>query len=224
MNSQPLRHLTVVASSVICLLLLPACSTSTTVENETTAEGVTKLSFKKIVAIVPARDPKRRRAAEHEFKAKLTRVVVIPSYTLIPSEADLKDLAKVRAAVQASGADGVVVLRPTSYHTESNTVREGSTHNVTAVTSFGGYYGGYYSGDYSVSEYSYKDNDSVRSSKVLLIEAKLFEFPSERQVWTARVVSSDPSNPKQVISDAIDAIRAVMVRDNLIPDHSSSAK
>ena len=224
MNSQPLRYLTAIASSVICLLLLPACSTSTSVENEMTAEGVTKLSFTKVVAIVPARDPKMRRAAEDEFKAKLTRIMVIPSYTLLPSEADLKDLAKVRAAVQASGADGVVVLRPTSYHTESNTVREGSTHNVTAVTSFGGYYGGYYSGDYSVSEYSYKDNDSVRSSKVLLIEAKLFEFPSERQVWTARVVSSDPSNPKQVISDAIDAIRAVMVRDNLIPDHSSSAK
>ena len=193
-------------------------------ENETTAEGVTRLSFKKIVAIVPARDPKVRRKAEEEFKAKLTRIEVIPSYTLLPAETDLKDLAKVRAAVAASGADGVAVLRPTSYHTENNTVREGPTRNVTAVTSFGSYYGGFYSGEYSVKEYSYKENDSVRSSKVLLIEAKLFEFPSERQVWTARVVSNDPSHPKQVISDAVDAIRAVLVRDNLIPDHSGSAK
>lgn len=232
MNSQPLRHLTAAAWAVACLLLLSACA-STSLENVEVAEGVTKLSFKKVVGIVLARDPEMRHAAEDELRARAKNVIVIPSYTLITSDADLKDLAKVRAAVQASGADGIITLRPTSYHTESETVSVGGTHTATSYASFGSYYGGYYGGGYSLGvssgdsygkEYTYKYNDSVKTSQVLLIESKIYEFPSERQVWKATVVSNNPSSPKQVIRDAVEATLAAMVQADLVPDRGSTAK
>ena len=232
MNSPPLRLLTAVFSAALCLLL-SGCS-STALENVETAEGVTKLSFKKVVGIVLARDPETRHAAEDELRARATQVIVIPSYTLIASDADLKDLAKVRAAVQASGADGIVTLQPTSYHVESETVSEGRTGTATSYASFGSYYGGYYGGGYSLGissgdsyggkQYTYKYNDSVKTDRVLLIEARIYEFPSERKVWSARIVSKSPTSPKQVVSDAVKATLAAMVQADLVPGRSAPAK
>jgi len=222
MKSSRLVLLAAACLTVACTFLLPGCS-STALENEGAVGGVTKLHFKKIVVFAPFRDVERRKTAENELKAKATRVECIPSYTILPTRADLKDLAKVRAAVRATGADGIVLLRPTYYMTESE-VSEGKTHNVTSVTgtSFGGYYGGYYGGmmmgsaDYEVRQYSYQDPDSVSNTKILQIETTIYEFPSEKRVWYGRVISSNPRNVRQLTSDAVDAIRATMVRDDLI--------
>ena len=220
-------HLFATASlAVIFTLFLSGCA-ATALENEGALNGVTKLSFKKLVVFAPFADPEKRKDAENELKAKVTRVECIPSYTILPNRADLKDLAKVRAAVHATGADGIVLMRPTYYQTESE-VTEGSTHNVTSVTStgFGGYYGGYYGGsyagammgtvDYEARQYSYQDPDMVKNTKVLQIETTIYRVSDEKMVWYGRVVSDNPSSVKQLISDAVNAIRATMVRDELI--------
>jgi hypothetical protein len=107
--------------------------------------------------------------------------------------------------------------------TESK-VSEGKIHNVTAIssTSFGGYYGGYYGGmmggpvDYEVEQYSYQDPETVKNTKILEIETTIYDVASEKRVWYGRVISHNPGNVKQLISDAVDAIRATMVRDDLI--------
>jgi hypothetical protein len=220
MKSPATNRLAAAVLAVIIPLLLSACA-STALENEGATAGVTKLSFKKVVALVPFADPSRRRAAEDELKAKVTRVTVIPSYTILPNAADLKDLAKVRAAIHATGADGVVLMRPTYYQTESE-VTEGKTRDVTVVSSssFGGYYGGYYgayAGTVDVQQYSYKDDDSVKNAKVLQIETTIYEVAGEKRVWYGRVISNNPASVKQLVSDAVNAIRATMVRDDLIP-------
>ncbi len=110
-------------------------------------------------------------------------------------------------------------MRPTYYMTESE-VTEGSTHNVTSTSSmsFGGYYGGYYGGyggsyasvmmgtsDYETRQYSYQDPDTVVNTKVLQIETTVYRVADEKMVWYGRVVSDNPSSPKQVITDAVNA-------------------
>jgi hypothetical protein len=219
MNPSPKNTLLAVCFAMVASLLLPGCA-STALENEGAVGGVTKLSFKKLVVFAPFRDPERRKTAEDELKSKITRVECIPSYTILPNRSDLKDLEKVRAAIHATGADGIVLMRPTYYMTESE-VSEGKTRNVTSVssTSFGGYYGGYYgayAGDYEVRQFSYQDPDTVRNTKVLQIETTIYEVAGEKRVWYGRVISNNPSNVRQLTSDAVDAIRATMVRDDLI--------
>lgn len=208
-----------VGVAVLLALLLPGCA-STTLENEGALEGVTRLNFKKLVVFAPFADPDKRRAAEDELKAKITRVECIPSYTLLPKRADLRDLARVRTAVHATGADGIVLMRPTYYMTERD-VTAGKTRNVTQVisTSFGGYYGDYYgayAGDYEVRQFTYTDPDKVKSAKVLQIETTIYKVAGETRVWYGRLISKNPSNVKQLIRDAVDAIRATLVRDDLI--------
>ncbi len=112
MKSRSIHRLAVAILAVAASLLLSACA-STTVENEGAVGGVTKLSFKKLVVFAPFADPDRRKDAENEIKAKITRAESIPSYTLLPTRADLKNLEKVRAAVRATGADGIILMRPT---------------------------------------------------------------------------------------------------------------
>jgi hypothetical protein len=214
-----LRFTTLVLAAIVPLLFA-ACA-STTVENEGAAQGVTKLRFKKLVVFAPFNDPEKRRAAENELKARITRAECIPSYTILPDRKDLKDLDQVRAAIHATGADGIVVMRPTYYMTESK-VSEGKIHEVTEVsaTSFGGYYGGYYgpmAGDYEVRQFAYQDPETVKNTKILEIETTLYDAATEKRLWSGRVISKNPLNVKQLISDAVDAIRATMVRDDLIP-------
>jgi hypothetical protein len=229
MKSHFPNRLTAGCLAAIATLLLSSCA-ATALENEGAVNGVTKLEFKKLVVFAPFADPVNRKEAENQLKAKILRAEVIPSYTLLPDRKDLKDLNKVRTAVHATGADGIVLMRPTYYMTESE-VTEGSTHNVTSTSgmSFGGYYGGYYggyggsyasvmmgTGDYETRQYSYQDPDTVKNTKVLQIETTIYQVEGEKMVWYGRVVSDNPSSPKQVITDAVNAIRATMVRDDLI--------
>jgi len=219
MKPTPKHPFIAVSVAVILALLLPGCA-ATTLENEGALGGVTRVNFKKLVVFAPFADPEKRRAAEDELKAKITRVECVPSYTILPNRADLQDLAKVRTAVRATGADGIVLLRPTYYMTERD-VTAGKTRNVTQVTStsFGSYYGdfyGAYAGDYEVQQFTHTDPDKVKSTKVLQIETTIYEVAGETRVWYSRLISKNPSNVKQLISDAVDAIRATMVRDDLI--------
>ena len=204
--------------TLACLMLLgcvalAGCSTATTIENETISPGVTQIRFKKVMVLALTPNREVRRKAEDILKSQITRVEAITSYSVIDQESDLKDLAKVRAAIKASGADGVIVLRPTSNHKEE-TVTAGKTYTTTivSVSSFGGYYMDGYA-----TQAFYQEPDRSVSYRVILIDAKIFDTHSEKLLWTARVVSTDPNHLGQLVKDTATAIREVLVRDNLIP-------
>ena len=194
-------------------LALAGCRTATTVENETIAPGVTQIRFKKVMVLALTPNREVRRKAEDILKGQITRIECITSYSVIDQESDLKDLAKVRAAIKASGVDGVIVLRPTSNHKEA-TVTAGKTYTATIVTMSG--FGGYYMDGYATQAF-YQEPDRSVSYRVVLIDAKIFDTINEKLLWSARVVSTDPNHLGQLVRDTATAIREVLVRDNLIP-------
>jgi hypothetical protein len=205
----------------VIALLFAACA-STTVENDMAARGVTKLHFKKIVVISSTENAKVRRDAEDAFVSQIRRAECVPSYRLLPAEADLNDVAKIKAAVKASGADGAVVLRMLSFQWES-TVKEGKTYDYASYSGYAGYYGGYYGGyagyvgDGTVTVRTHQNDDTVSNTKVLQIDSRIYDVATERMVWSGRVISNNPKNPRQVIVDAVKAVRERMEADGLIP-------
>lgn len=219
------------AALALALPLFLASCASTTVENAE-AHGVSKLHFKKLVVIASTPNTEARHQAEDALAAKIHRAEVIPSYKLLPAEKDLNDPEKVKAAVIASGADGVAILKMLSFQTERN-YEEGKVSTSSGSVSFyagAGYgpygYGGYgmgvgmYGGNYGPAygkTYTYQAPDEVTATKVLQIDTRIYDVPAEKLVWSGRVISNNPSSPKQVITDAVEAIRAEMERADLVP-------
>ncbi len=212
-------------------LLLAGCA-ATTVENAEAAHGVTKLDFKKMVVIASTPNTEARHQAEDALAAMIHRCECIQSYKLLPKEEDLNDPEKVEAAVKASGADGVAILKMLSFQTERN-YEEGKVHTSNGSVSFyaGAGYGPYGYGGYGMGmgmyggntgpaygrTTTYQEADSVSAKKVLQIDTRIYDVAAAKRVWSGRVISDNPSSPKQVITDAVEAVRKEMEGASLIP-------
>ena len=215
MTTLQLRRFFPVAVVLAAFAMSFAGCASTEVENDMAARGVTQLRFKKIVVISSTDNAKVRRQAEDTFVGQIRRAECIPSYKLLPAEADLNDVAKIKAAVKASGADGAVVLRMLSFKWESS-VTEGKSYDYATYSGYAGYYGGYV-GDGTVTVRTHTNDDVVSNTKVLQIDTRIYDVASEKMVWSARVISNNPRNPRQVIADAVEAVRKRMEADGLVP-------
>jgi len=64
---------------------------------------------------------------------------------------------------------------------------------------------------------TYQEADSVSAKKVLQIDTRIYDVAAAQLVWSGRVISDNPSSPKQVIIDAVEAIRKEMEGAGLIP-------
>ena len=96
----------------------------------------------KVVAAVMIKDPAARRRAEDTLAKEITALggQGIPMYSISADTAVSKEgESKTRAAVEAVGATGLVVMRPVDVNHRST-----ATQTVSSNDMYGGYWGGYY--------------------------------------------------------------------------------
>lgn len=209
MKINTIRRLGATALPALSMLLLAACN-STSVGDTWTAPDVSKIHFNKIMVVATFPDGAKRRAAEDALKAQITRTECITSYSLLGAETDLKDLAKVSATLKAAGVDGVVVMRPVSDKKEV-TYLPGTIYPAPYRT-----FRGYYSQSYALSPFFYEPGRFM-TDRIVQIETNIYETPGERLIWSAATTSTNPGNLQQLIKDAVEAIRAELMKEKLIP-------
>lgn len=186
-----LRRLALVA----LLLGLSACA-STTIQSAWYDQAYHGGAFRKVIVVGVGGNLSTLRVFEDIFAAKLAEAGVqgVPGYQIIPSEARFGD-AVWNAAVEASGADGLISVRLLNIDTRTQV----QTVLVPAGPGWGAYgpgwggwgpYGpGWYGGAVAVPEVTQYD--------VATVEANLWDVRTRRVVYAATTTTINPTTVAQ---------------------------
>ena len=188
-------------------LLLAGCAT-TTFTSIWKAPDAKPLQFQagdKVVAMVIAESTSLRRSGEANLADELDKrgLKGVPAYTLL-SDAEIKDEAKAKAAIEASGAVGVIALRP-----------QGREQKVTSTppTYYGpsyygsSYYGGFWGGGY----YSHGwggvyDPGTIRTDTYVSIETVIYDLRQNKLVWAGQTKTLNPADVESFVVELADAV------------------
>jgi len=196
-------------AAVASIALLAACQ-STSIQSAWYDTSYRGGPFKKMVVIASDGTTADSRVFEDIFVQKLTAagVVAVPGYTTVPPSAR-KAEAPFAAAVSATGADGVIIVRLLRVDTKTQV----STVMMPGpmIGPWGGFYGpGFYGGGfYPVPE--------VNQYDVAEVETNVYAVGTHSLVWAATTQTLNPTTVAQEAPGYADLIIAQMRARNLLP-------
>jgi hypothetical protein len=180
-----------------CMLTLAAllggCSPTTFVSSwrSPTAQPLQPTGAK-VAAVVMMQDEPSRRSAEDALAREISShgAVGIPMYRILPN-ANPKDEAQAKAALQSAQVEGVVVMRPL-----------GVTKDVTVSPAYGGTaYNGYWGGYYGYGWGSPWGPSTVHTDTTVSVETLVYSLKQNQLVWGGRSKTTNPENVNQLISE-----------------------
>jgi len=192
-------------------LLLSGCASSTFSSTWKTPEAM-PLGFKgqKVVAAVLLKDPAARRLAEDRLAMHIsqagaqgrTMYSVLPDFTGGNEE-------QARAALEAAGVKGVVVMRPVNV---SKDVRVTPPYEAETYASFwGGYYG------YGVSlSYSSPREATVSETIVVYVETLVYSLEQNKLVWGGLSKTTNPDTLAELIEELFTGAAVELQKQGLI--------
>jgi hypothetical protein len=168
----------------------------------------------KVVAAVMVRDAPARKRAEDALAAEITRLggQGVPMYTISLTNApDKEGESKTRAAVEAVGAQGLVVMRPVDVNHRSR-----ATQTIASNDMYGGYWGGYYGVGWG-DPWTDKSPD-VQTDIVVTVETFVFSLPQNKLVWSGTSETTNPKNAEKLTQQlAQDTVRELQSLGLLAP-------
>jgi len=196
-------------AAVASIALLAACQ-STSIQSAWYDTSYRGGPFKKMVVIASDGTTADSRVFEDIFVQKLNAagVVAVPGYTTVPPQARSAE-GPFAAAVGATGADGVIIVRLLRVDTKTQV----STVMMPGpmIGPWGGVYGpGFYGGGfYPVPE--------VNQYDVAEVETNVYAVTTHSLVWAATTQTVNPTTVAQEAPSYADLIIAQMRARNLLP-------
>jgi hypothetical protein len=199
-------------------LLLAGCAATTTFTSIWKAPDAKPLQFQagdKVVAMVVAESTSLRRSGEANLADELDKrgLKGIPAYTLL-SDDEIKDEAKAKAAIEASGAVGVIVLRP-----------KGQEQKVTSTpaTYYGpsyygsSYYGGFWGGGYYDHGWGGAyDPGSIRTDTYVSIETVIYDLRQNKLVWAGQTKTMNPGDVEMFVGELANAVSSELRASGMV--------
>lgn len=166
------------------------------------------LSGQKVVAFVLTKNAAARRSAEDALAREISAggAQGIASYTLIP-DAAASDEAKARAQVEASGATGVVVMRPL------DTSKEVVATSTYMGPSYGPYWGGYYRYGWGGA---WGGGVDVRTNTIVTVETLVYSIPQNKLIWAGQSNTTNPSKVDSFVRELATTARREMTKAGLL--------
>ncbi|MCC7327264.1 MAG: hypothetical protein IT521_10735 [Burkholderiales bacterium] len=196
-------------AAILVAAMLAACQT-TSIQSAWFDASYKGGPFRKVVVIASDGTTADSRVFEDIFVQKLVAagVQAVPGYTTVPAEARRSE-APFAAAVQATGADGVILVRLLRVDTRTQV----STVMLPGpmMGPWGGFYGpGFYGGGFyavpSVSQY-----------QVASVEINVYSVPTRALVWAATTQTVDPTTVAKEAPGYADMIIAQLRARGLVP-------
>ena len=200
--------------AVCALVALAGCQT-TSIQSAWFDTSYRAGPFKKIVVIASDGTTADSRVFEDIFVAKLNAagVVAVPGYTTVPPDARRAE-APFAAAVAATGADGVILVRLLRVDTKTQV----STMMMPGpmMGPWGGFYGpGFYGGGfYGGGFYGVPE---VTQYDVASVETNVYAVATHTLVWAATTQTVNPTTVAQEAPNYADLIIAQLRARNLLP-------
>ena len=201
--------------SVGAFVLLGACATEDFVSSWKDPEATPlQVSGSKVAAIVMMADSSSRRAAEDALVRELNArgAMGVPLYQIVPNDADAKDEAKVKAALEAGGFTGAVTMRPVSKDKEIV-----STPVTYVGPTYGGFYGGYYPYGWGGAYGGGVTGGDIRTNTIVTIETLVYSLRQNKLVWGGQSKSTNPSSVDKLIRETAGKAARELQRQGLIP-------
>ena len=201
--------------SKFALLLTAALLSSSCASTLTTTwkdPAATPLEFRgnKVVAIVLVKDQATRRLAED----RLAQQIAVRGaegralYSLIPN-ATPDNEQQTRAALEAAGVKGAIVMRPVLIDTETRVTEP------YQEPSYASFWGGYYGYGFSLS-YSTPREATVSETKTIFLETLVYSLEQNKLVWAGRSTTTDPETLTALIEEVAAATTAELQKQGLI--------
>jgi hypothetical protein len=198
--------------TLLSTVLLSACaSTFTTTWKDPAA---TPLEFRghKVVAVVLLKDESRRRLAEDRLAQQIAArgAEGRSLYSLLPG-ATADNEPETRAALEAAGVKGAIVMRPIHVDKE---VRITEPYQEPSYASF---WGGYYGYGFALS-YSSPRESTVSETTVVYVETLVYSLEQNKLVWAGRSKTTDPETLAELIEELSRATTAELKTQGLIKE------
>ncbi|HEY5810268.1 MAG TPA: hypothetical protein VIT67_20010 [Povalibacter sp.] len=190
---------------LLCAALLTGCASAPTYTNTWKSPEATPLGFRgqKVVAAAVVKDKAKRRLAED----RLTQQIAAHGaegrtmYSLLPG-ATSGDEAAIRAALEAAGVKGLIVLEPIYVDRD---VRVTPAYEGETTASL---WGSTYGSGFALS-YSSPREATVSETTVVYVETRVYSLEQNKLVWAGHSKSSDPDT----VTELIEGISAATVSE-----------
>jgi hypothetical protein len=185
---------------VVCAAIgLSACATTTYTSSwrAPDAQPITSLKGQKVVAIIVTKDVSMRRSGEDALAKAVTAQGAegVPGYTIVPDDM-VRDEARARAAIEASGATGVVVMRPVA--------KDQQISSTTSMSMYGGpmygpYWGGYYG--YGWGGAWGGATTDIRTDTIVTVETLVYSLKQNKLLWAGQSKTTNPSKIDEFVRE-----------------------
>ena len=158
------------------------------------AQSVGPLKGKKVIAFVLIRNaPSARREGEDALarQISLNGAEGVPGYTLV-DESQVGNETQARAALEKSGAVGVVVMRPMAL--------DASTKSAAPYTGqmYGPYWGGYYG--YGWGD-AWTTGSEIRTDLVVKVETLVYSLQQNKLIWAGQSKTTNPTRVDEFVRE-----------------------
>lgn len=203
------------AASLALLLAGCATTTFTSIWKAPDAKPMQLQAGDKVVAMVIAESTSLRRSGEANLADELDKrgLKGVPAYTLL-SDDEIKDEAKAKAAIEASGAVAAIVLRPRGQEQKVS-----STPATYYGASYYGspYYGGFWGGGYYGHGWGgVYDPGTIRTDTYVSIETVIYDLRQNKLVWAGQTKTMNPSDVESFVGELADAVSRELRASGLV--------
>ena len=199
------------AALALSLFTLVGCAstTFTSTWKAPDAQPVGPLKGKKVIAFVLIRNaPASRREAEDVLarQISLNGAEGVPGYTLV-DESQAGNEAQARAAVEKSGAVGVVVMRPLAL--------DASTKSAPPYTGqrYSPYWGGYYGYGW---DGAWGTGSEIRSDLIVKVETLVYSLQQNKLIWAGQSKTTNPSRIDDFVRELAVGVAEEMKKAGLL--------
>jgi len=191
----------------LALFTLVGCATTTFTSTwkAPDAQPVGPLTGKKVIAFVLIRKaPASRREAEDALAPQIS--LNVPGYTLV-DESQMGNEPQARAAVEKSGAVGVVVMRPLAL--------DASTKSIPAYTgaTYRPYWGGYYGYGWSGA---WGTGSETVSDLIVRVETLVYSLQQNKLIWAGQSKTTNPTRVDDFVRELAVGVAKEMKKAGLL--------
>jgi hypothetical protein len=205
-------HRTLALAAIVVSAAACASSSSFTSTWKNPDAAPVSLAGKKVLAIVQIRDESRRRQAEDELAAEITRLggQGVPSYSLFPSSAGQQDEAAAKARAEREGVSGMIIMHFTGR--ERTVVRERYPATYWRNDP-------YFRRPWGAWGYGWNspwEPTTVRTDVNVFVETRVYSLEQEKLLWAGTSQTLNPSSTKDVVKDLSGAVKKQLEKSGVL--------
>ena len=177
---------------VAVLAALVAGCASTQITSVWKDPDLGRVPFRKVLVVFQHADPAIRRVLEDEMARDIPNAV--PANSLF-SDAEVSDIARVKARVRSDGFDSAVIMRVVSVDREVS-YRPGRLYGVPPF--YGDFYGYWGYGWRAVYDPGY-----LRSDRIVTIATNVYSVADDKLVWASQSETFNPQSLRGAIAEVV---------------------